>query len=767
MATYTNPAQGLTTQIPDDGEIFRTDDPNKLYMRMGNQVMTIDLNGTPPVKNPTTGQWQTANISVGGGAKEYFLDPWLTGTEANQANRLIQWLNYFKAMGSDSVYKYYEQGDTNALPKYNQGDVTTWLVDTNNLPNSNQAFQSLTDPNALFNYQPTLPKGEVFTKTVSPVNPQGAVVTSSAQGQLQASPSLVDVLKNTGATGDTLANAVTAATKPTYTTPSGAVSKPSGQLVSGPTAPPGPGASPVPSALTTTPSKPMVPLPTGNQTTVDNVSYSGGQVIGSGQGTPMQSQASAMQSQLGSTGGTTPTLPKPPTFTGTGASGTAPTPSPYPSAPTPTAPPSAPTLSPYQPTQAPSFGSLPQYQAPTLPQGNVPTAPTAPGLVNSADQYLQSYLATLSPTTQETGYQQQLAGLQGQQASIAASRDLGVQAVGEQPIATPFVTGQQTAITSRAATQMGALGAQQVPLQAQLALEQAKRQAAMDVNKTQLTYAQQKDQTQNEYSYNIYQTQLNERARTLDENYRQQQSALQQAQQTYENQLTAALNQQKITQQEYENRVNESRYQTETQNANAQQQFNNQMAAIQQQNAQAQQAYQNTTGQTQYQNELAQQQFSNQMSLAQEERLSKPSTSSVELSPGSTYYTPSTGASYTAPTTASQNTTTGNTSYSAPTINSLQTGKTVQSGNLVYSPTDYTSAKTQLLATRGSDGYVDPAVYVELYNQWIQNGGLESDFKQVFPVKDFVNPAPQSDPKVSSIIQRLRGTTSTGGGISA
>lgn len=128
---------------------------------------------------------------------------------------------------------------------------------------------------------------------------------------------------------------------------------------------------------------------------------------------------------------------------------------------------------------------------------------------SSLDSYLQSYLNSLSPSSDETNAQNQLNALQSQQSGINASRDLGIEAVNEQPIATPFLTGQGAAITNRAAVQSGALGAQQVPLQQQLATAQAKRQSAVDVSKALLDYQtnQQKTAQSGQFSLSPGQTQ--------------------------------------------------------------------------------------------------------------------------------------------------------------------------------------------------------------------------------------------------------------------
>lgn len=63
--------------------------------------------------------------------------------------------------------------------------------------------------------------------------------------------------------------------------------------------------------------------------------------------------------------------------------------------------------------------------------------------------------------------------------NLLASRELGLAAVQNKPIAMPFITGQQAAIQRTAAVQA-------MPLQAQLAALQGRRQAALDVAKSKL-----------------------------------------------------------------------------------------------------------------------------------------------------------------------------------------------------------------------------------------------------------------------------------------
>lgn len=67
--------------------------------------------------------------------------------------------------------------------------------------------------------------------------------------------------------------------------------------------------------------------------------------------------------------------------------------------------------------------------------------------------------------------------------------------------------------------------------------------------------------------------------------------------------------------------------------------------------------------------------------------------------------------------------------------------KPVVSGTLTYTPQDYADDSKVLEASRGTDGYVDPAVYQKLYTAWVNGGGKVADFLKTYPVKDYVNPA--------------------------
>lgn len=128
----------------------------------------------------------------------------------------------------------------------------------------------------------------------------------------------------------------------------------------------------------------------------------------------------------------------------------------------------------------------PQTTTPPPVDTGVPTQTTStPSL---QDKFFEQLIENMKPSQGATETQKKLDDIIAQQAGINASRDLGIQGVNEQSIATPFLVGQSAAITNRAATQLGALSAQAVPLQQRLTIEQAKRQSAITISKEALDY---------------------------------------------------------------------------------------------------------------------------------------------------------------------------------------------------------------------------------------------------------------------------------------
>lgn len=68
-------------------------------------------------------------------------------------------------------------------------------------------------------------------------------------------------------------------------------------------------------------------------------------------------------------------------------------------------------------------------------------------------------------------------------------------------------------------------------------------------------------------------------------------------------------------------------------------------------------------------------------------------------------------------------------------------GETFKSGGATIPGTAIAEGEQRLLASRGQDGYVDPTVYLNMYNTWVSKGGLVKDFVATYKPEDYVNPA--------------------------
>lgn len=75
---------------------------------------------------------------------------------------------------------------------------------------------------------------------------------------------------------------------------------------------------------------------------------------------------------------------------------------------------------------------------------------------------------------------------------------------------------------------------------------------------------------------------------------------------------------------------------------------------------------------------------------------------------------------------------------------SISGSPTVKSGGLVVSQSNISQNQQKLSSTTGSDGYVNSALYQQLYKNWVtDNNGLPSDFFKYFPPTN-LNPADTS-----------------------
>lgn len=98
----------------------------------------------------------------------------------------------------------------------------------------------------------------------------------------------------------------------------------------------------------------------------------------------------------------------------------------------------------------------------------------------------KAYLASFDKTQAETEAQQRLNDIIAQQANLAASEQLGLNKIKDQPIASPFITGQSASLQRSVGGQMSALEAQSTPLVNQLAAAQQLRQAQADRVKAEM-----------------------------------------------------------------------------------------------------------------------------------------------------------------------------------------------------------------------------------------------------------------------------------------
>jgi hypothetical protein len=74
------------------------------------------------------------------------------------------------------------------------------------------------------------------------------------------------------------------------------------------------------------------------------------------------------------------------------------------------------------------------------------------------------------------------------------------------------------------------------------------------------------------------------------------------------------------------------------------------------------------------------------------------------------------------------------------------TEKTVSSGNLVITQADVGEGSAILESSRGSDGYVNSGTYVQMYQKWVNAGGMLADFLKTYPPENYVNPNDTSVP---------------------
>lgn len=166
-----------------------------------------------------------------------------------------------------------------------------------------------------------------------------------------------------------------------------------------------------------------------------------------------------------------------------------------------------------------------------------------------SDTFYRSLLDSLRPSREENNVSSQQQALDAELRNTNQGQDEMNRNIKDQPIALPFITGQQNAVEERYALRRGDIGNRQQTLQAKLANLQARRQSAMDVAKVGLNYAQDQEGRAERSARQRYEDQLN--------NSRYSDS---QSQQRYQNSTNESRYRDQQTQQQYENTINANQY---------------------------------------------------------------------------------------------------------------------------------------------------------------------------------------------------------------
>jgi len=126
------------------------------------------------------------------------------------------------------------------------------------------------------------------------------------------------------------------------------------------------------------------------------------------------------------------------------------------------------------------FAPSQSSQAPSLPSQAPTPSPYQSPQTSALEQAL---IEALKPSSEETSLQQQQTALEEQLRNLNLGQQQTNLNLAGQPIAKPFITGQQAAVAQQYGIDRQAVSSQQQTLQQQLANVQARRQAALDVSK--------------------------------------------------------------------------------------------------------------------------------------------------------------------------------------------------------------------------------------------------------------------------------------------
>lgn len=88
--------------------------------------------------------------------------------------------------------------------------------------------------------------------------------------------------------------------------------------------------------------------------------------------------------------------------------------------------------------------------------------------------------------------------------------------------------------------------------------------------------------------------------------------------------------------------------------------------------------------------------------------------------------------------------------------------KVSTSGTLSYTQSDLDDGNAKLEASKGTDGYVDPNLYLNMAQAWTGHGGSIKDFLKHYPVSSWVNPANTFVvPTINGLVRQDAGATKT------
>lgn len=164
--------------------------------------------------------------------------------------------------------------------------------------------------------------------------------------------------------------------------------------------------------------------------------------------------------------------------------------------------------------------------------------PPSSSVTSNADPYFQQLLSALQVTPEEQGVQNDQTEAEKELRNLQRGQEQTNKNLADQPIAKPFITGQQAAVEQQYGIDRGAVNDRMMTLQQKLANLQAQRQSAIDVSNAGIKYGQNLDDRQQQ----AYQNTL-----------AQQQYANQQAQQQYSNTTSESRYKDSQTQQALDN----------------------------------------------------------------------------------------------------------------------------------------------------------------------------------------------------------------------